>query len=202
MFVPGCWKPTPPLAQGSVPTSSPELPSRQGNIAIKARKIIRSSMCNPASQKGLLFPEHKQTNCTKFKFGVTIYIFQAKCEARRRSVCSKEALWQAYQLQSSCTTQLDSEMIPQNFVLLSKSSFRQIGDAFWKDICKKEETQVQQECAGDASLKGEPSHPKKQGLLIHWGNKDPREPGKNKQVLLGSELFFRIPWQATSHSAL
>lgn len=61
---------------------------------------------------------------------------------------------------------------------------------------------MQQKRAGNASLKGEPGHPKKQGLLIHLGNKDPREPGKNKQVLLGSELFFRIPWQATSHSAL
>lgn len=63
---------------------------------------------------------------------------------------------------------------------------------------------MQLECAADALLKEreEPSHPKKQGLLIHWGNKDPREPGKNKQVLLGSELFFRIPWQATNHSAL
>lgn len=49
-------------------------------------------MCNPESQKGLLFPERKQTSCTKFKFGVPIYNFQAKREAGR-SVCSKEALY-------------------------------------------------------------------------------------------------------------
>lgn len=64
------------------------------------------------------------------------------------------------------------------------------------------EAKAQQGHAGEASLKREPRHPQKQGLVIHWGNKDPSEPGKNKQVLLGSELFFRIPWQATSHFAL
>lgn len=63
----------------------------------------------------------------------------------------------------------------------------QTGDAFLNGTCKKEEGKVQQECAGSASLKGESSYPKKQGLLIQWRNKDPREPGKNKQALPSGE---------------
>lgn len=51
----------------------------------------------------LLFPEREQTSRTKFKFGGPTYNFQAKREAGRRSVCSREALWQGYQLQSSRT---------------------------------------------------------------------------------------------------
>lgn len=52
-----------------------QLPSREGNIATKARKMMRASMCHPGSQKGLLFPDCKQTSCTKFKPGIPTYTF-------------------------------------------------------------------------------------------------------------------------------
>lgn len=71
---------------------------------------------------------------------------------------------------------------------------------FFKEV---NERRRRRKCSRDILvMKRESRHPQKQGLAIHWGNKDPSEPGKNKQVLLQSELFFRIPWQATNHSAL
>lgn len=58
---------------------------------------------------------------------------------------------------------LDSEVIHQNFLLLNKSSFRQIGDFFFFFLryMQEKKAKMQQERAGDASLKGGPTHPKK-----------------------------------------